>query len=93
MAVVTGGNRGIWFEVCRQLVGHGYDVVLGSRDAAKGEEAAAELGIEACQLDVADERSVREAAAGSRVASAAATRSSTMRRSCMTPGPAPPAPT
>lgn len=41
----------------------GYEVVLGSRDAAKGEAAAAGLGVHACQLDVADERSVSAAAA------------------------------
>lgn len=63
MALVTGGNRGIGFEVCRQLAGDGYEVVLGARDAAKGGEAAAELGVHSCRLDVADERSVREAAA------------------------------
>ena len=32
VAVVTGANRGIGLEVCRQLAGEGYLVVLGSRD-------------------------------------------------------------
>jgi NAD(P)-dependent dehydrogenase (short-subunit alcohol dehydrogenase family) len=63
VAVVSGANRGIGFEVCRQLAERGYDVVLGSRDADKGERAAAELGVSACRLDVADQGSVREAAA------------------------------
>ena len=63
VAVVTGANRGIGFEVCRQLADRGFEVVLGARDAAKGERAAAELGVHACQLDVADDASVREAAA------------------------------
>jgi NAD(P)-dependent dehydrogenase (short-subunit alcohol dehydrogenase family) len=65
VAVVTGGNRGIGLEVCRQLADRGYDVVLGSRDLAKGERAAARLGqaVRACQLDVADDASVRTAAA------------------------------
>jgi NAD(P)-dependent dehydrogenase (short-subunit alcohol dehydrogenase family) len=62
VAVVTGGNRGIGHEVCRQLAGLGFDVVLGSRDLSRGEAAAAELGVVACQLDVADEASVRAAA-------------------------------
>jgi NAD(P)-dependent dehydrogenase (short-subunit alcohol dehydrogenase family) len=65
VAVVTGGNRGIGLEVCRQLADLGYDVVLGSRDLGKGERAAARLGgpVQACQLDVADDASVRAAAA------------------------------
>jgi NAD(P)-dependent dehydrogenase (short-subunit alcohol dehydrogenase family) len=59
VAVVSGGNRGIGLEVCRQLAGRGDRVVLGSRDPAKGEAAARELageGLEvmARQLDVAD---------------------------------------
>ena len=43
VAVVTGGNRGIGREVCRQLVLLGYLVVLGSRDLRKGELTAKEL--------------------------------------------------
>ena len=65
MTVVTGGNRGIGLEVCRQLAELGYDVVLGSRDLERGERAAASLpgSVTACQLDVADESSVDAAAA------------------------------
>lgn len=62
VAVVTGGNRGIGREVCRQLAQRGYQVVLGSRDLARGERAAAELGVDACELDVADAGSVSRAA-------------------------------
>jgi NAD(P)-dependent dehydrogenase (short-subunit alcohol dehydrogenase family) len=63
VAVVTGGNRGIGLDVCRQLAELGYDVVLGSRDRGKGQRAAARLGgaVTPCQLDVADEASVRAA--------------------------------
>jgi NAD(P)-dependent dehydrogenase (short-subunit alcohol dehydrogenase family) len=52
--------------VCRQLAQHGYVVVLGARDAAKGARAARQLGgdIHPVQLDVADPESVRAAAAG-----------------------------
>lgn len=39
VAVVTGGNRGIGFEIARQLAAHGLTVVLTSRDNAVGEEA------------------------------------------------------
>jgi len=66
VAVVTGANRGIGLEVCRQLAGLGYAVVLGSRDLRKGRRAAARLGdapnVTPCQLDVADDDSVRAAA-------------------------------
>jgi NAD(P)-dependent dehydrogenase (short-subunit alcohol dehydrogenase family) len=66
VAVVTGANRGIGLELCRQLAGAGYVAVLGSRDERRGEEAAAALALEhvrPLRLDVADEGSVREAAA------------------------------
>lgn len=68
VAIVTGANRGIGREVVRQLAAAGWLVVLGARDAARGESAAAELGgagagVVARALDVADDRSVREAAA------------------------------
>jgi NAD(P)-dependent dehydrogenase (short-subunit alcohol dehydrogenase family) len=66
VALVTGANRGIGLEVCRQLAAVGYTVVLGSRDPAKGETAAEELSrrgtggdqIRAQQLDVTDGESV-----------------------------------
>jgi NAD(P)-dependent dehydrogenase (short-subunit alcohol dehydrogenase family) len=44
VAVVTGANRGIGLEVCRQLASRGWTVVLGARDEAKGREAARSLG-------------------------------------------------
>ena len=43
VAVVTGANRGLGLEVSRQLAHLGYRVVLGSRDLAKGAQAAATL--------------------------------------------------
>jgi NAD(P)-dependent dehydrogenase (short-subunit alcohol dehydrogenase family) len=63
VAVVTGGNRGVGREVCRQLALLGFEVVLGSRDLRKGELAAKELDPEgtrivACQLEVDNSISV-----------------------------------
>lgn len=63
VAIVTGANRGLGLETCRQLAAQGYTVVLGARDAQKGAAAAAQLaraGLQVLpkQLDVADAGSV-----------------------------------
>ncbi|MDA0159531.1 SDR family NAD(P)-dependent oxidoreductase [Solirubrobacter ginsenosidimutans] len=60
IALVTGGNRGIGLEVCRQLARNGHEVILGSRDVAKGRAVAG--GLRVVELDVADDSSVRRAA-------------------------------
>jgi len=46
IAVVTGGNRGIGSEIARQLVKLGMQVVLTSRNPAKGEATAARINAE-----------------------------------------------
>lgn len=43
VALVTGANRGIGFETCKQLSQSGLTVVLTSRDTAKGEVATTQL--------------------------------------------------
>ncbi|XP_039791531.1 uncharacterized protein LOC120657289 isoform X3 [Panicum virgatum] len=43
VALVTGGNRGMGFEICWQLASSGLAVVLTARDERKGAEAAARL--------------------------------------------------
>ena len=66
IALVTGANRGIGLEIVRQLSRVGLMAVLGSRDVAKGREAAAKLASEGLEppvvaLDVTDEGSIRAA--------------------------------
>jgi NAD(P)-dependent dehydrogenase (short-subunit alcohol dehydrogenase family) len=65
IALVTGGNRGIGLEICRQLGQQRIRVILGSRDLAKGVAAVGELNanglaVEPRQLDVASAQSIRE---------------------------------
>ncbi|MEV0287695.1 SDR family oxidoreductase [Kribbella sp. NPDC050820] len=67
IALVTGANKGIGKEIARQLGAAGFTVLAGSRDLARGAAAAKELvaegyEVEAVQLDVTDEASVRAAA-------------------------------
>jgi NAD(P)-dependent dehydrogenase (short-subunit alcohol dehydrogenase family) len=60
VALVSGGNRGLGLEVARRLAEDGYRVVIGSRDPARGEEAAREVGrsATACRLDLTDPESI-----------------------------------
>ncbi len=60
VALVSGGNRGLGLEVCRQLPERGITVVMGSRDGEQGRAAAAGLsgGVVVRQLDVTDPESV-----------------------------------
>lgn len=65
IAVVTGGNRGIGYEVCRQLAGKGLHVIMTSRDPKKGITARDRLRSEGVEtefhvLDVNSNASVTE---------------------------------
>ena len=67
VAVVSGGNKGIGFEICRQLAERGLRVVLTSRDAAKGNAAQQKLSeggkdVVFHRLDVDSDNSVAELA-------------------------------
>jgi NAD(P)-dependent dehydrogenase (short-subunit alcohol dehydrogenase family) len=43
LALVTGANKGIGLEVCRQLAGQGWKVLLTARNEQAGEAACAKL--------------------------------------------------
>jgi NAD(P)-dependent dehydrogenase (short-subunit alcohol dehydrogenase family) len=67
IALVTGANKGIGFEVARQLGQQGISVLLGCRDGDRGRRASDELcadGIDArpLDLDVTDPASIAAAA-------------------------------
>lgn len=63
-AVVTGANKGIGLEICKQLASNGVFVVLTARDVNRGNEAIetlASIGISNVvfhPLDVVDRTSV-----------------------------------
>ena len=44
MALVTGANRGMGLETCRQLTRLGYQVILTSRDETRGEAGCSAAG-------------------------------------------------
>jgi NAD(P)-dependent dehydrogenase (short-subunit alcohol dehydrogenase family) len=67
ISVVTGANRGIGLEICRQLARRDIQVIMTSRDEAKGKAAQQELvaeGVGAAyhQLDVTDSASIQRLA-------------------------------
>lgn len=67
IAVVTGANRGIGLEICRQLAQKGVKVILTARNEEKGGNAKEKLQNEGldvvfCQMDVTSEESVQQAA-------------------------------
>lgn len=60
-ALVTGGNRGLGLETCRQLAALGRQVLLGARDASAGREAERTLKqatVRSVVLDVTEQVSV-----------------------------------
>ena len=68
VALISGANKGIGLETARQLGKQGITVLIGARDLAKGEAAAAELkkeGIDAqaVKFDVVNDSDVKAAAA------------------------------
>ena len=64
VALVTGANQGIGLQIAKELVENGFTVLVGSRNLARGEAAAKEIGSDAhaLQLDVTDRASIDAAA-------------------------------
>ena len=64
IALVTGANQGIGLQIAKDLVAHGYIVLVGSRNFERGLAAAEEVGPDAhaVQLDVTDPVSIAAAA-------------------------------
>lgn len=68
LALVTGGNRGLGLETCRQLAKENYLVLMGTRDAAKGHAALSTIpdepevrkNIVVCALDVTNDNSIED---------------------------------
>jgi len=65
--LVTGSNKGIGFEVVRQLAKLGHQVILTSRDQAKGLASlkklkAENLIVHFLELDITNEESIQQAA-------------------------------
>ncbi|MCY7865476.1 SDR family oxidoreductase [Bacillus spizizenii] len=66
VVLVTGGNRGIGYELAKQLGVNGFKVILASRDPVLGPEAAQKLrasglDVSFVLIDVEDQESIRQA--------------------------------
>jgi NAD(P)-dependent dehydrogenase (short-subunit alcohol dehydrogenase family) len=64
IALITGANQGVGFQVAKELAADGVTVLVGSRDFGRGEAAAKAIGDHAIpvQIDVTDSASIAAAA-------------------------------
>lgn len=66
VALITGANKGIGYEIARQLGSRGATVLVAARDIKRGEEAANKLRLNeidarSVQLDVTDQKTIDSA--------------------------------
>jgi len=63
-ALVTGGNKGIGYEIVRQLLAKGFQVFLTARNTVAGKKAAANLqgDVQFLPMDVSDDKAIENAA-------------------------------
>lgn len=64
---ITGANKGIGFEIAKQLAANEFNVLLGARSRQSGEKAVAEIAVDSphvryCPIDLNDDHSIAEAA-------------------------------
>ena len=67
VALVTGGNRGIGYELVKQLALNGFNVILTSRNPERGHKAAqklkeSDLDVSFLEMDVNNQESIHQAA-------------------------------
>ncbi|MEH7610063.1 SDR family NAD(P)-dependent oxidoreductase [Gottfriedia acidiceleris] len=67
IALVTGGNRGIGYELVQQLALNGFKVILTSRDPKKGEKIAQKfndfnLDVSFIEMNINNQESINNAA-------------------------------
>ena len=65
IALVTGANQGVGYQIAKALAENGYLVYLGARSLNKGEKAAAEIGSNAqvIEIDVTQQSTIDKAVA------------------------------
>jgi NAD(P)-dependent dehydrogenase (short-subunit alcohol dehydrogenase family) len=64
IALVTGANQGVGFQIAKALAENGYTVYVGSRNLNNGQKAAADMGnnAHAVELDVTKQSTISTAA-------------------------------